>query len=71
MCENLTLPDGTFCRTAGELRKAIYPKTLTLYAGVQAVTEEECLCGVNFEALAKREGWTLTFDCGDQVAYCN
>lgn len=70
MCENLTLPDGTYCESVGQLRKAIYPKKLTFYPGVIVgdVLEEECLCGVDFDALAKREGWTLAFDCGDSIA---
>lgn len=56
MCEDLRLPDGTWCQTVGELRKAIYPRKLVADLPLY---DRECLCAVNFGALAAREGWVL------------
>jgi hypothetical protein len=68
MCTSLILPDDRLCETIGELRAILgdvpikddYPSPLE---------DNCCTCPVDFQALAKREGWTLAHDDWDSMRY--
>jgi hypothetical protein len=76
MCNNIRTPDGVWCKTLGDLAKAIGGDVLQ--AHIDAVTPAEyrwqwrddpasCLCGVHHEKLGERMGWTIKDDPFDTL----
>lgn len=68
MCTSLILPDGRLCDILGEVRAAVgdppFKEGYKLPLG-----DECCTCPVDFQALARREGWTLETDDFDSMRY--
>lgn len=65
MCWNIKV-NGKWCRSVGELRKAVYPNTDAIAwhggyhceSGCESHGGEECLCPVDKEATAAKLGLT-------------
>lgn len=68
MCTSLILPDGRLCDSIGDVRAFVGEPPF--HDGYKMPLEDDCCtCPVDFEALAKAQGWTLKRDDWDSMRY--
>jgi hypothetical protein len=65
MCTRIVLADGDEIDSVAELRR-VWPTLVERGAGALAPAEDEdhCLCGIDVEASARRNGARVTYDHG-------